>query len=190
MGEQELKKALQREGEASAREFWKKAEAVVEARRKEVDAQLEQLRSETDRKLQADIDELRSKLLFAAHTESRKCRLLAETAVAERLYKLAQKLLPKLSEDSRNDLWQAYCAELPAADWTTLTVHPDDHDRAQKSFPELKIDRDPQVGGGMIATSADGEIRVDNTLFCRLARAWPDLLSELIEELHELVEES
>ena len=190
MGEQELKKALQREGEESARAFWKQAEAIVEARRKDVDAELEQLRSESNRKLQADIDELRGKLLFAAHTESRNSRLLAESAVAERLHSLAQQLLPKLSEASRDKLWEAYCTELPAAEWSTLTVHPDDHDRAQESFPELKIDRDSKVGGGMIATSADGEIRVDNTLFCRLERAWPDLLPQLIKELHQMVEES
>ena len=86
--------------------------------------------------------------------------------------------------------WKACCAELPAAEWSTLTVHPDDHDRAQDCFPELKIDCDPKVGGGLIATTADGEVRVDNTLFCRLARAWPDLLPQLVKELRQMVEDS
>jgi len=188
MGESELKKALQREGEALARVHWQDAENAVKSRRSEIEAQIEQLRSETDRKLQADIEELRGKLLFAALTESRKCRLLAEADLAERLYSLAQQLLHELISSSREDLWQTFCAELPTANWSTLIVHPEDHTRAQQSFPEMKIDSDPKIGGGMIATSADGEVRVDNTLTCRLARAWPDLLPKLMKELQQQVE--
>ena len=51
---------------------------------------------------------------------------MAETALAERLYLLAQQLLPGLAADSGHDYWQACCTELPEARWSKLTVHPGD----------------------------------------------------------------
>ena len=190
MGESELKKALQREGEARAREYWQDAESVVEARRKEIETQLERVRSEADHRLRADLEELRNKLLFAAHTDSRKNRLRAESALAERLYLLAQQSLPGLAADSGHDYWQACCAELPDANWMRLTVHPDDSARAKECFPEASIEGDPEIGGGLIASSADGTVCIDNSLVCRLKRAWPDLLPLLMKELHQVMEES
>ena len=190
MGESELKKALLREGEARARESWLEAESVVETRRNEIKAQLEQMRSEADQKLQADIEELRSNLLFSAQTESRQSRLMAETALAERLYLLAQQLLPGLAADSGHDYWQDCCAELPEANWSRLTVHPGDFAHAKESFPNASIECEPMIGGGLIATNADGTVCIDNSLACRLKRAWPDLLPQLMKELHKAMEES
>jgi vacuolar-type H+-ATPase subunit E/Vma4 len=187
MGEAELKKALQREGEAQVGNLWQQAEAAVAIRRKELEAERLQLRVETDRQLQAQVTVLRNDLLFEAQTRAMGCRLHAETALEERLLLLARQLLPELANDDRSALWKVLCEELPDADWTTLKVHPADHKLADRDFPAAEIERDETLGGGLIVTSADGMIRVDNSLSCRLLRAWPDLLPKLLGELRKLV---
>ena len=85
-------------------------------------------------------------------------------------------------------MWQALRAELPATDWTSLKVHPADQELAEADFPTAAIDCDDTLGGGLVATSADGAIRIDNSLSCRLLRAWPELLPPLLAELRKLVD--
>ena len=187
MGEAELKNALQREGEAQIRTFWQQAETAVAIRREQVEAECLQLRAETDRQWQAQVTVLRNDLLFESQTRAMGCRLHAEAALAERLLLLARQVLPGLASDDRSVLWKALCEELPKADWTSLKVHPADHMLAERDFPAAAIERDETLGGGLIASNADGMIRVDNSLRCRLMRAWPDLLPILLGELRKLV---
>ncbi len=187
MGESELKKALQREGEAQVGTFWQQAEAIVATRRKEIEAERLQLRTETDRKLQAEASVLRNNVLFEAQTRAMGHRLHEEAALEERLLHLAHQILPELANDDRSALWQALCEELPATDWTALKVHPADHKLADRDFPVAEIERDETLGGGLIVTSADGTIRIDNSLSCRLMRVWPDLLPKLLSELRKQV---
>ena len=187
MGEAELKNALQREGEAQVGNFWQQAEAAVAIRRKEIETERLQLRAETDRQLQAKVTVLRNDLIFGAQALAMGHRLHAEAALEEHLLLLARQILPELASDDRSALWKGLCEELPEADWTTLKVHPADHKLADCDFPAAEIERDETLGGGLIATNADGMIRVDNSLSCRLMRAWPDLLPKLLGELRKLV---
>lgn len=188
MGEAELKIALQREGEAQVRDFWQQAEAAVETRRKEIEAELTQLRTETDCQLQAETTALRNNLLFAAQTRVLEGRLHAESALEERLVALARQLLPELASDGRSKLWELLCEELPAAEWAVLKVHPADQKLAGHDFQTAEIECDEALGGGVIVTNADGMIRIDNSLGCRLMRAWPDLLPKLLTELRARVD--
>ena len=188
MGEAELKKALQREGEAQVRDFWQQAEAAVEARRKEIEAELTQLHAETDCQLQAETTALRNSLLLAAHIRILEGRLHTEAALEERLLILAHEILPELASDDRSRLWKALCDELPAADWAILKVHPADQKLAGRDFPMAEIECDEALGGGVVVTNADGMIRIDNSLACRLMRAWPDLMPKLLTELRARVD--
>jgi vacuolar-type H+-ATPase subunit E/Vma4 len=188
MGETELKRALQREGEEQIRGFWQNAEAGVAARREETAAELAQLRAETDHRLQTEGTQLRNDLLFAARTRAMECRLHAEAALEECLRRLGQQMLPELAGGNQASIWEALRAELPAADWAALRVHPADRERARRAFPAAAIEDDAALGGGLVATCADTTLRVDNSLACRLLRAWPDLLPQLLAELRELVE--
>ena len=187
MAELELKTALQREGEAQVRGFWQQSETVVATRRKEVEAELLHLRGETDRKLQAQVTVLSNNLRFAAQTRAMECRLRAEAALEERLRLMAHQLLPALADADRAGLWEALRGELPAADWTALKVHPADRQQACCDFPTASIESEEALGGGLIVTSADGMLRIDNSLRCRLLRAWPDLLPQLLVELRKQV---
>jgi vacuolar-type H+-ATPase subunit E/Vma4 len=188
MSESELKIALQQEGAARIRGFWQEAEVTVAAQRQELDAELTQLHSETDRRIQAESAMLRNTLLFAAQGRAQETRLYAEATLEQRLLLLARQLLPDLAGRDRSTLWQALRGELPAAAWTAIKVHPDDQELAERDFPEATIACDETLGGGLVATSADDAIRIDNSLSCRLLRAWPDLLPQLLGELRKLVD--
>ena len=188
MGESELKRALQREGEAQLDNFWQQAEAKVAVRRKEIETERLRLSAETDRKCQAEATVLRGNLLFEAQTRAMEQRLHAEAALEERLLFMAHQVLSELvHNDDRATLWKALCRELPEADWTTFKIHPADHKLASRDFPTAAIERDETLGGGLVASNADGTIRIDNSLSCRLMRAWPDLLPKLLGELRERV---
>ena len=187
MGEAELKKALQREGEAQIGNSWQQAEATVAARRKGIETNRLQLQAETERQLRAEATTLRNNILFEAQTRVMGCRLHEEAGLEERLRLLAQQILPELANSDRAHLWRALCKELPATDWTALMVHPTDSKRAAQDFPAAGIETDQALGGGLIATNAESTIRIDNSLSCRLMRAWPDLLPKLLSELRKRV---
>lgn len=187
MGELELKAALQHEGEVQAAELWRQAESTVAARREQVEAERRQLRAESERQLQVEVAALRNNLLLEARTRAMKQRLHEEAALEKRLLLVACQLLAELADNDRSGLWKAICAELPATDWTTLKVHPADFERARRDFPAAEIVRDETLGGGLVASNADSTICIDNSLNCRLKRAWPDLLPKLFDELRKRV---
>jgi vacuolar-type H+-ATPase subunit E/Vma4 len=188
MGESELKTALQQEGEARIRSFWQEAEAAVEKRRGEIEEALEQLRQAVDQALQGELASLRSNLLFAAQTRATDCRLQAEAVVASRLSRMAREILPDLVGASRAELWDGLRNELPVSEWTHITVHPEDRELARQDFPAAVIACDESLCAGLVATTAEGAIRIDNSLPCRLTRAWPDLLPDLMKYLRERVD--
>jgi len=188
MGESELKIALLREGEERVRLFWQAAEEVVAQRRRELEADQEKMRLDAERQLQAKISRLRNSLLAKAQAQAMACRLNAEAELEERLQRLAAQLLPELAAEHRDALWQALCAELPPAEWCKITVAKADRGRAAQAFPTAEIELADELAGGLLATSRGGGVRVDNSLGCRLLRAWPDLLPQLMSELRELVD--
>jgi hypothetical protein len=97
--------------------FWQAAEEKVAKRRQELKEEQEQLRREAERQLQFEVTRRRN----SQHTESRMqamaSRLHAEALLDERLQGLASQLLTELTEKNRDVLWQAFCAELPHAEW-------------------------------------------------------------------------
>ncbi len=187
MGETELKTALRRDGEDRMRRLWQQSEEVVDQRRKEIETEVEHLRQESERSVQAEITALRTNLMFEANTRAMECRLHAEAALEGRLLELAKELISELPGDSRKDLWQSLCRELPDEAWETVTTHPADQSRAKLDFPTAVIEGDDSISGGLIATAADGAILVDNTLRNRLLRVWPELLPKLMMELRAKV---
>ena len=187
MGESELKIALQREGEEQVRAFWQAAEEKVAKRRQELKEEQEQLRREAERQLQFEVTRRRNSLCAESRMQSMTSRLHAEALLDERLQGLASQLLTELTEKNREVLWQAFCAELPHAEWGKITVSQGSQGLAVRDFPAAEIELDDAIAGGLIATSSSG-VRVDNSLTCRLRRAWPDLLPQLMSELRRLVD--
>jgi V/A-type H+-transporting ATPase subunit E len=188
MGVSELKTALQHEGEVRAREFWRQSEATVDERRKEIEAELARLRAEAGRSLQAEETALRNKLLFEARAKATGCRLHAEAAMESRLLEMAGRVLLDMAGTSRRAIWLALSEELPDFEWTKLTVHPEDQEVARQTFPAAAVACAEEIGAGLVASGADGSVRIDNSLRRRLLRAWPDLLPKLIQDLRERVD--
>jgi len=187
MGELELKIALQREGEEQVRAFWQAAEEKVAKRRQELKEEQEQLRLEAERQLQSEVSRRRNSLLAESRMQVMASRLHAEALLDERLQGLASQLLTEFTEKNRDVLWQALCDELPSAEWGKITVSQASQGLAARDFPTAEIELDDAIAGGLIATSSSG-VRVDNSLVCRLRRAWPDLLPQLMSELRRLVD--
>ena len=187
MGESELKIALQREGEEQVRAFWQAAEEKVAKRRQELKEEQEQLRREAERQLQFEVTRQRNSQRTESRMQAMASRLHAEALLDERLQGLASQLLTELTEKNREVLWQAFCAELPHAKWDKITVSQGSQGLAVRDFPTAEIELDDAIAGGLIATSSSG-VRVDNSLTCRLRRAWPDLLPQLMSELRRLVD--
>lgn len=142
---------------------------------------------------------LRSELLSAAEQQlaketaareqqalrqERLLRLQAEQALAARLLRLARELLPQLRADAGREVFAALAAELPPAEWGELRVHPDDLPLARQLFAGIAISADSRNSGGLEAVTADGGLRVINTLEKRLERLWPHLLPELRKEVY------
>ncbi|TNF48576.1 MAG: hypothetical protein EP304_05750 [Deltaproteobacteria bacterium] len=188
MGESELKIALQREGEEQVRAFWQAAEEKVAKRRQELRDEQEQLRIEAERQLQSEVSRRRNRLLVKSRMQAVASRLHAEALFDERLQGLASQLLTELTEKNREVLWQAFCAELPPAEWSKITVSQADKALAARTFPAAEIELEETLAGGLIATSRDAGLKVDNSLGCRLSRAWPDLLPQLMSEFRRLVD--
>ena len=188
MGESELKIALQREGEEQVRAFWQAAEEKVAKRRQELRDEQEQLRIEAERQLQSEVSRRRNRLLVKSRLQAMASRLHAEALFDERLQGLASQLLTELTEKNREVLWQALCAELPSSEWSKITVSQADKVLAARTFPAAEIELEETLAGGLIATSRDSGLKVDNSLDCRLRRAWPDLLPQLMSDFRRLVD--
>jgi vacuolar-type H+-ATPase subunit E/Vma4 len=188
MGASELKIALQREGEEQVCAFWQAAEEKVAKRRQELKEEQEQLRLEAERQLQSEVSRRGNSLLAESWRKAMASRLHAEALLDKRLQGLAAQLLTELAEKNREALWQALCAELPPAEWGKITVSLASQALAVRDFPTSEIEIDDAIVGGLVATSNSG-VKVDNSLGCRLRRAWPDLLPQLVSELRRLVDE-
>jgi len=183
-----LKIALQHQGEEQIRAFWKTAEEQVAKRRQELKVEQEKLRSAADRQLQAEVARRRNSLLSEAQTRAMANRLHAEADLDERLQELASQVLVELAANNREALWRALCAELPPAKWRKIELSQADRFLAAQDFPQAEIALDDTLAGGLIVTGCDGGVKVDNSLDCRLRRAWPDLLPQLMKALRKLVD--
>lgn len=187
MGESELKESLRHEGEKQVRAFWQAAEEKVAKRRQELEQEQEQRNREAERRLEAEISRRRDNRLAESRRQAMASRLRAEALLDERLQSLASQLLAEFAEQDREFLWKALCGELPATEWHKVTVSQVDQALAARDFPTAEVEVDNVIVGGLIATSSSG-VRIDNSLSCRLRRAWPNLLPQLMNELRGLVD--
>ena len=183
MGEHELHNALRREADGRIRALWAEAEAEVTARRETAQKERDALQQAADQETHREVQTMQRAEAVKTDQELRRSRLLARAALAERLLTLAERRLAELGAEDRDGIWRRAVAELPAAAWQTVTVHPDDDQRARRAFPQSVVKADPALIGGVIATAADERIVVDNSLAGRLARGWTELLPELTAAL-------
>lgn len=183
MGFEELLASLRSEGEKKTGLIRQKAEAEAARLKDEAAARLARLREELRQEQARVIAAEESTILAEAERMARQIRLAEVEKLAERLYALALRLLPRLREGDYPRIFSRLAAELPPIEWETVRVNPADAEIAGYLFPQARIVPDTAVCGGMEAAAEGGRIQVINTLGKRLERGWPELLPVIIEEV-------
>lgn len=147
-------------------------------RREELVAELERKKAEiTAEKYEQAVSE--------ANNVLRSYRLAAEQEVLGRLFALAVASLGRARGEAYPGVFRALAHEIPTLDWRTVRVNPADAQLAREQFPDAEIVPDDGIAGGFEATAVGGTIRVDNTFEKRLGRIWPEIVPEMMKELHE-----
>lgn len=188
MSQQELMASLQRAAEQEIAALWQATEQEAQRLRDQAQQQQQALRNELLSAAQRQAAKQAAARDQLALRQERSLRLDAEAALAERLLRLARELLPQLRGGDDRQIFTALTAELPPVGWGVLRVHPGDLPLARQLFPEVEITGDQEISGGLEAVSADGGLRVVNTLEKRLQRLWPQLLSQLRKEVYAILD--
>ena len=183
MGVEDLLTALRSEGERQAGVIRQEAEAEAARLKDEAAARLDRLKEEFQREQVKVITAAESDILAEAERTARKIQLVGTEKLAERLYDLALRLLPRLREKDYPKIFSRLVAELPPAEWESIRINPADAKIAGYLFPKARIEPDVGICGGMEALAVEGRVQVVNTLEKRLERAWPELLPVLLEEI-------
>jgi vacuolar-type H+-ATPase subunit E/Vma4 len=182
MGHGELLSALRRKGEEQAATLVEGAAAREVEVRADAAARRDALREEYEGRRDADCAERRHAILAEAEREAALIRLRGEHRLSLRLRERAGACLLRLRHEEGAGL--AFLAgELPPATWTTVRVAPADKGTAENLFPGAEVVTDPDITGGVEASTADRSLTVVNTLESRLDKGWPDLLPRLVAEL-------
>ena len=183
MSREKLTEALLDKRDDRARSLWHEVEQQADRYRQEAKDRCAEQRLEAERRHEAKLGQQRDRLDSRTAKRRRRTRLLAEEIFSSQLRQLALEQLQVLLTEDRAGSIQFLSAELPERDWQQVIVHPDDQKQAAKLFPGCTILTDPALFGGVIASTADGTICVDNSLIRRLDQAWPELCGSLLDEL-------
>lgn len=176
---------LRQQGELQIKGLWQQAEEQLrleeEALAKELATAYQQVEEQNSREL----EQLQRISLLQARKEAGIMRTTAQEAFAQRLWDRALALLPRLVEEEDEGLLARLHQELPSFPWARVTIRSRDHEPAQALFPDAEISHDPSVAGGFIVETAEGKIRIDNTVNRRLAMLWPNQLPSIMAEFRE-----
>lgn len=182
MSRNELLAALQREAEERIQTLRAEAGEELAALRAECAERRTRCRREAEAAWHAAAEELRRRHAAAGRRRAQQIALVAEDRLAGRLRRLAADLLPQLADDC-DDCWERLRDELPPVSWAEVRVAPRDLARGERDFAPATVTADPEISGGLVAVTAGGALRIDNTLEQRLERGWDDLLPVVFRAL-------
>ncbi|OGR29607.1 MAG: hypothetical protein A2005_11585 [Desulfuromonadales bacterium GWC2_61_20] len=183
MGREALLEALRQEGERALAALHQRHDAEMAAREAAAQQRRDALRAAASRDWQMAAAAERQRCLAAGRRQTCALLLAGENALAERLRQQAAQLLPEVASRDPAALLRACAEELPPLSWAKVRVHPRDREVAARLFPSAEILPDPALSGGVVAETAEGRVRIDNSLEKRLERCWDDLLPELLAAL-------
>jgi len=185
MGCKELIESLRAAGDEKIRAMQQEEEREAGKIRAEVAEKIGQLRKVRNETHVIEAAEKTSTALSEAAHRARLIRLVAEKALAERLYSLALASLQQLRNAGYRAVFAALARELPHFAWKTVRVNPIDRALAQEHFPEAELVPDNTIAGGMDVTSDEGKVRVVNTFEKRLERSWDEMLPTLLRDVYD-----
>jgi V/A-type H+-transporting ATPase subunit E len=179
----ELIESLRKAADERVRVLWQEAERHAEDAKAELARKAAGLQEESDRSRMGGGTGPASTALAEANNKARMLRLAGEHELCQRLLKTASAALPLLRDGQYEKTFARMAGELPALEWTSVNVNPLDSVLARKHFPGANIISDEAITGGLDVSTAEGAIRIVNTLEKRLERAWNDMLSDLVKEV-------
>lgn len=185
MGCKELIESLRAAGDERIKAMRADAEQEVERVRAEAGRRIAEVRADHARRRSAAAAAHTEQFLAEANRTVRQTRLLAERALADRLYGLARSSLPALRNVGYRDMFASFGQELPRFTWKTIRVNPADGAVAREQFPDTEISFDKAITGGLEAISDENQVKVVNTFEKRLERMWEELLPEIMKEVTE-----
>lgn len=177
--------SLRQKGKEQAETIWQEARTEAARYRAEAARAIEAQRAQAAQEIAAIAQRFGNAANAEATGKARAIHAAARTALAARLYKLAQDALVLFRNGDYERLFAALVDELPAHSWQRARVNPADRRLAQTHFRGAEIVGDEAIVAGMDVEAEDGRIRIDNTLEKRLQRAWPDILPNLISNTIE-----
>ena len=180
---------LRRLGEESRQALRQEAEATAAEYRREVAAVLAQERQQADQHCQ-DLCALGAReIRLAAEQESRRLKAQTEAAFAERLLRIARRVMPVVQDENRSQVFSRLAAELPERRWERVHVNPSDLALGRDLFPQAEVVADGDIAGGFEALAENGTVRVINTMEKRLERAWLMILPAILQDLREMADD-
>ena len=190
MGLEELISTLRKNGQKQIDDIWQAAENEAESLRQEIAAAIDEIVQSHAEHLNSACQRSRRSIFSEADIMTRGKKLLTYKSLEQALLDAAYKQLPGLRQQNYEDVFTSLVAELPETEWGKILVNPEDRKLAAKFFPEEIIDPDPSISGGLIATTADSKIIVDNTFKKRLEKKWFHLLPVIIAKIEKKYGES
>lgn len=185
MGCKELIESLRRAGDERVRMARAGSEREAERIKADAAGRIAKAREANERKHAAEAERSVAAALAEANAESRRIRIRAERALADRLLATARTALPLLRNVGYRDVFRGFVREMPRAVWKKVRVNAEDIALARELFPGAEVIADGSITGGFVALSEGDAVRVVNTFEKRLERLWDDMLPDLVREVKE-----
>lgn len=179
----ELIAALREDAEKQVAALWDTARSRAEQSRVQAEQSLALARTEADEDTRDYAQRLQERVTAEAKAEAEQIRMAARESLADRAWRLACGDLQALRAERYDAVFAALAREIPPGLRRYVRVNPADRELAHRHFADAEVQPDEEIAGGMATETRDRRVRVDNTLRKRLARAWPDILPELISDI-------
>lgn len=183
MGLDDVLEDVRQRGERRAEEIRQEAEDEAEAILEEAEQQAQQTLEQAKEQAEADAEPLRRQELLSAEIEAKKQRLEAEREAMDAVRDRARDLLRDLPEDRRLELIEALVDRVGEdLDDPVIYAAEPDVDLVKKVAPE-RFEGVEEIWGGIVAESADGQVRVDYSFETLLDEVWDDHVDEVSDIL-------
>jgi len=165
-------------------EIWQEAEARAAVMQKKGDDDINDIRADFDNRLAAASTIEEESIQYQLRDRKRQLCLQAEQRLAARLKKQAEQLLDRLRDQEYDRVFKKLVAELPERKWEKVRVNPADATLAWTCLPQVPVEPDTTIIGGLVAAADRDAVQVDNTFEKRLEKIWPVLLPEMVGEIY------
>ena len=184
MGVDALIASLRTHHQQQIGEIWQEAEAQAAVLQKKADDDINDTRADFDSRLTAASASEEESIQHQLRDRKRQLLLQAEQRLAARLKKQAEQLLDRLRDQEYDHVFKKLVAELPERKWDKVRVNPADVDLIRTCLPQVPVEPDTTIIGGLVVAAVREAVQVDNTFEKRLEKIWPELLPEMVGEIY------